>query len=184
MFMRAYAFTCRQTVVIAILLPIYAALVALSIWTYAWNNILRQSPLDEWLRAGCVPGAIRQTQFASMGAVLGTTALLDFLSLLIVLKHAIRTQTLDSRLGQTFVFQGLCNFGIVLTINTVAAGVYFRGLGHYGLFWFTFSLVLTNVVSHREVLTRYQGRKNDPYSAFTSVTDKLCHSGKAFEDCS
>ncbi|KAJ8517460.1 hypothetical protein ONZ45_g5343 [Pleurotus djamor] len=156
MLMRAYAFTGRKKAVLVALLPCYALLAGLDIWGLSTGLILSEHLFAQLGRTSCVSDHGGGALASRMGAIMASAVLMDLVSLVVVVSHALRIRSFQGHLGKIFIRQGQCifSFAIALSANLVAAIIYF-GIpsSRYDGSALPFSLVFTNLTAARMILS-------------------------------
>ncbi|KAJ7132284.1 hypothetical protein C8R44DRAFT_871260 [Mycena epipterygia] len=153
MLMRAYAFTGRNARILILLLAFYTGLVAISIWFFCINVVSLPDIAYEALGGtGCFPDYTANNGDTHLLIAMGTSLMMDFVSLTIIAIYCVRQHSTRGSLGRIFIRQGLGAFAVVLLVHGFALGTYFTPQSNHNGIGLPYILVISNLMACRLIL--------------------------------
>ncbi|KAF5316679.1 hypothetical protein D9619_006225 [Psilocybe cf. subviscida] len=158
LFLRAYAFSGRKRWVLAILTVGYLLVIAADTYLFfVAVPVPRLSKFGLILRgtggSGCFPDYSTKAMGRRIGFAILASTLLDLSSLTIVLWFCFKSHTGETSLARFFLRQGLTAFAWVGAVNIVSTLVYFRARSSASGIGLPFSLIISNIIVCRLILS-------------------------------
>ncbi|KAF8876759.1 hypothetical protein BD779DRAFT_1804226 [Infundibulicybe gibba] len=154
--LRAWAFTGRERVTLALLCAAYALLLAAEIWVFADFRGKGSDGLHAIVgNIGCVRGIADDSRMFAVrtGVLFIASCIVDCLCLLIIVIHCMRLGDSQGPLAQYFLAQGFGAFLMLGLIHITAAVLAFRGTARWaGAIVIPVPLMLSNIVACRLIL--------------------------------
>ncbi|TFK59707.1 hypothetical protein BDN72DRAFT_905600 [Pluteus cervinus] len=156
MMLRAYAFSGRKYKTRAFLSCCYGIFFAVGVWVF-WASPPGITSGDwQWYehlgRARCYPWGDASVTGLRIGFVIGSSTVMDFVSLSVVVIYCRKDGMDGWSLGKYFVTQGLCSFVFVTIVNAVATTMYFQPNGSISLIGLPFVIIINNITACRLIL--------------------------------
>jgi len=185
--MRAYAFTGRSKIVLAILLPAYLAFLCAYTWLLGTQFIVIKDLYLLYGKSACFANdkqaeqgpAFAYSRGPRTGLVILGSFLLDFLMMSLVLLHCIRIRSTQGSLGRTFLKQGLGVFIVMSALNLLVASIYLGRNRQYDGLGTPFLMVLSPILVCRLILML---RRTVSPSETEALRQQSCLVREAFAD--
>ncbi|KAG6829723.1 hypothetical protein H0H92_003682 [Tricholoma furcatifolium] len=153
MLMRAYAFSGRDTRILALLLACYAGLFSVDVWSFCTNiSTLPEIVFILLDGTGCYPYYGKGYMGFRVGYSMLAATLMDLISLIIVLAQCLRKTNSGLALARYFLKQGLISFGLVIAVNLIAAGLFFDQSSPNNGLGLPFVMTVSNLIACRVIL--------------------------------